>query len=130
MTSEKNKHHDHERTDWNLAWVAGGFIVLVLCVAAMLIGSWWIFKAFYGSASSRQLGTVMGPPVAPPAPRLQVSPTADWEAMIEKEQAALHSYGWVDRSKGIVRIPIERQMQIIAERGLLPSTTNEAERAK
>ena len=115
--NESNKRHDHERTDWNLRWVAGSGLALVISVAVMLLASWWIFKEFYSSAAGRELGTVIPPPVAPPEPRLQVSPNADWDAMLEKERATLHSYGWVDRSKGIVRIPIDRQMQFIAERG-------------
>jgi hypothetical protein len=30
----------------------------------------------------------------------------------------LSSYGWVDREAGIVRIPIDRAMDLLAERGL------------
>lgn len=33
----------------------------------------------------------------------------------ERQRVELRSYGWVDRSRGIVRIPIERAMEIIAE---------------
>jgi len=38
-----------------------------------------------------------------------------------KEEQTLNTYGWVDQKAGVVRIPIERAMQLIAERGL--STT-------
>jgi cytochrome c oxidase cbb3-type subunit III len=34
------------------------------------------------------------------------------------EDAVLHSYGWVDRAAGIVRMPIDRAMEVLAERGL------------
>ncbi len=30
----------------------------------------------------------------------------------------LKSYGWIDRDKGVVRIPIDRAIEILAERGL------------
>jgi hypothetical protein len=30
----------------------------------------------------------------------------------------LQSYGWIDQQKGVVRIPIERAMELTAERGL------------
>jgi topoisomerase IA-like protein len=33
----------------------------------------------------------------------------------------LESYGWVDKDKGVVRIPIEEAMRLIAERGLPPT---------
>jgi hypothetical protein len=34
------------------------------------------------------------------------------------EDGDLNSCGWVDRNAGIVRIPIDRAMQLILERGL------------
>src|SRR5215831_16636742 len=117
---EHNNRRAHERTDWNLKWVLWSAITLVLSVAIMLSVSWWVFRKFQSVAASRQMGTAVGPPIQPPEPRLQVSQDAEWIATLQKEQAILHSYGWVDRSKGLIRIPIERQMQIIAERGFPP----------
>ena len=119
-SEEKNRGRAHEHSDWNLNWVVGGGITLVISVFILLLVSWWIFKAFRASAADRRLGTV-SVPVMPPEPRLQISPRDDWTAMIEREQAILNSFGWVDRSRGIVRIPVEREMESIAQRGF-PAT--------
>lgn len=54
----------------------------------------------------------------PPEPRLQVTPGVDIEKMHVAEQATLHSYGWADRQAGVVRIPIERAIELTAQRGL------------
>ena len=54
----------------------------------------------------------------PPEPRLQPAPVEDLHEMLAEHDALLSSYGWVDREKGVVRIPIERAMQLVAERGL------------
>jgi hypothetical protein len=35
-----------------------------------------------------------------------------------KEEQTLNSYGWVDQQAGVVRIPIEHAMQLLAQRGL------------
>ena len=35
-----------------------------------------------------------------------------------QEDALLRSYGWVEKDKGIARIPIDEAMKIVAERGL------------
>lgn len=51
----------------------------------------------------------------PPAPRLQVNPDRDIEMLRATEQARLGSYGWVDRREGIVHIPIQRAMELVAE---------------
>lgn len=66
-------------------------------------------------------GEEMGPPDEPPtqqAPVLQPSPHADMEILHKREQMELGQYGWVDESKGIARIPIEKAIEITAERGL------------
>ena len=89
-----------------------GRITLVISVALMLIGSWWVFRVFQYSAASRQLGTVRRPTFFLPSHGSRCHPTADWDHMLRREQATLHSYGWVDRSRGIVRIPIEREMEM------------------
>ncbi len=33
----------------------------------------------------------------------------------EREQAELSAYGWIDRQQGIVRLPIERAMELTVE---------------
>ena len=54
-----------------------------------------------------------------PTPRLQSDDgnldTADLHA---REDLLLDHYSWIDRSKGTIRIPIERAMELIAQRGL------------
>jgi hypothetical protein len=35
-----------------------------------------------------------------------------------RENVLLHQYAWIDKDKGIVRIPIERAIDLIAQRGL------------
>ena len=35
-----------------------------------------------------------------------------------QEEQTLHSYGWVDQPAGVVRIPIDRAMELLAQRGL------------
>jgi len=54
-------------------------------------------------------------PTAPPAPRLQVAPAVDLKSLRAAEDARLHGYGWVDRSGGVVHIPIERAMELTSE---------------
>ncbi len=34
--------------------------------------------------------------------------------------ADLRGYGWVDRNKGVVSLPIDRAMDLVAQRGLPP----------
>lgn len=56
----------------------------------------------------------------PPSPNLQVRPEVDLATLREREQARLHAYGWVDESQGIAHIPIERAIEILAQRAAAP----------
>jgi hypothetical protein len=45
-------------------------------------------------------------------PQLQISPVQELKVFRNYEEAFLNSYGWVDQKSGIVRIPIERGMEL------------------
>jgi hypothetical protein len=54
----------------------------------------------------------------PPEPRLQETPALDLARFRAREEERLSTYGWVDRPSGVVHIPIERAMDIVAREGL------------
>jgi hypothetical protein len=93
----------------------GLFLTLILVVLLMT----WLFGYF---ARTQSLGPPASPftdaRVLPPNPRLQVEPGRDWAKFRAEQEQALNTYGWVDRNPGVVQIPIERAMDLIAERGL------------
>lgn len=51
-------------------------------------------------------------------PRLQVSPAADLQEFEARQHAVLNQYGWIDRSNGVVRLPLDRAVDLVLERGL------------
>jgi hypothetical protein len=54
-----------------------------------------------------------------PTPKLQTDDgSQDVADLHAREDLLLENYSWVDQSQGKVRIPIERAMELIAERGL------------
>ena len=53
-------------------------------------------------------------------PLLQVKPEEDLRWMKSHNAQDLDGYAWVDRSKGVVRLPVERAMDLIVARGLPP----------
>jgi hypothetical protein len=77
-------------------------------------------------AETSGMAAAMPPQTYFPLPREQPDPKVDLKALREREERDLTSYGWVNRQAGIVRIPIERAMQLIVERGL-PVSTNDGE---
>src|SRR5580704_18289055 len=75
---------------------------------------------FYGKVQS--LGKPASPfenaRVLPPAPRLQVAPRADLHAYCVEQDKLLNSYGWADEHNGVVRIPVDRAMELTLQQGL------------
>ncbi len=53
-----------------------------------------------------------------PEPRLEDNERQEISQFRLQEEQTLNSYGWVDQPAGILHIPIERAMQLIAQRGL------------
>jgi hypothetical protein len=49
---------------------------------------------------------------------LQIKGAVDLANLRAAEEANLDSYGWIDQNSGTVRIPIDRAMQLLLERGL------------
>jgi hypothetical protein len=56
-----------------------------------------------------------------PEPRLQPDEVRDMDLFRQAQERDLHAYGKVDASGQTIHIPIERAMEIIAERGQLPN---------
>jgi hypothetical protein len=53
-----------------------------------------------------------------PQPRLEENERTQLRQFIEDQDRKLATYDWVDKDKGIVRIPIDRAMELIVQRGL------------
>lgn len=53
-----------------------------------------------------------------PEPRLEDNERTELAPFRYQEEQTLNSYGWVDQNAGVVRIPITRAMDLIAQRGL------------
>jgi hypothetical protein len=112
----------HEESDVNVAGVVV-FVVVLVVVGVLISGAVWVLYRQFEQASSGP-ATVEFPLAMdamrrlPPQPRLQTDPRDDMANLRRSEDEVLESYAWVDRNTGVVRIPIEQAMKLIAERGM------------
>lgn len=60
------------------------------------------------------------------APMLQADPVKDMQAMRAEQEGKLNSYGWIDREKGVVHVPIEKAMAFTLERSMVKAQAAEA----
>lgn len=123
----------YEKRDANAAWIFG--IVAFLFVAGVimhfcLLGLMERLKntpapgdTFTGARRFPHMAAEFAN-----VPHLQLDPTADLKSFREHEDAELNTYGWIDRTAGVVRIPVDRAMELIAQRGLpARSETNQTQ---
>lgn len=115
----------HEKQDVNPRAVMIAALVLTAVLVLVAIGAGFLLLHYAGrearrSAPASPLAESYGRRV-PPEPRLQADPLGDLHALRAEEDALLHGYGRVDRKSGTVRIPIERAMEILAERSAVKS---------
>lgn len=82
-------------------------ILVLLVIATMLI--FYLYEKQYPHRTSEAAPIVTASEL-PPAPRLQTTPRLDLQEVRAQEDAHLEGYAWIDRPKGIARIPIERAM--------------------
>ncbi len=113
----------HEESDTNIRavlWFAVSLIVTIVVVQIVLV---WLLRAFpkpEARIPSPVAAAASAAAQLPPEPRLQVNAPEDLKMLREHEESVLDSYGWVDKENGIVRIPIDRAIDILAQRGLPP----------
>ena len=110
----------HEQRDANVGLLFGIGAGLVALTAVILIVLYAQMSALWRARQAAwpaPLPVASALPDAPPEPRLQTSPPQDLAAMRREEDALLHGVGWIDRRAGVVRIPIERAMELVARGG-------------
>lgn len=112
----------HEEKDVNV-WAVGKFAIFLatLCIVALFV-LYGLFRYFQDREARLQPPPGEGVNVdarrLPPQPRLQDAPILDLKQMRDAEDQILGSYGWIDKQSGVVRLPIERAIDVLAQRGL------------
>jgi hypothetical protein len=112
----------HDTSEVNIRAVLGFGVGLIVAAGFIHLLAWLMFL-FFAGRDAVQVGLQY--PLAigqerrlPPEPRLQTNPRQDLRDLRASEDAVLHSYGWVDKDRGIVRIPIDEAMKLTLQRGL------------
>jgi hypothetical protein len=110
----------HERRDVNLRVILITLGIMGITAIVIHVSLWFMMRAYAANpaeALEKAAADARGPQI-PPEPRLQISPPSDLADVRREETAALSAYGWADRPAGFARIPIERAMDLLVQRGL------------
>lgn len=90
---------DYDRHDAKAGLIAlvSGAVLAVLI--AMIIGIYWLYTVAYERVEFDQYTGVA---------------SKELQAIHEREEEQLHHYSYIDKEKGVVRIPIDRAMDLVA----------------
>jgi hypothetical protein len=106
----------HEQREVDVRFIVVSLITLLigafLC-CLLVIG---IFRYFHNEYLPSQ-ATYVQPPL-PPEPRVEEKPYLQLQNLRNLEDHILSSYAWVDQNQGTVRIPVDRAMDMVAQKGL------------
>jgi hypothetical protein len=116
---QEMRREGYERSDADVRSLLkfGASLLTILIIVLISMKS-----MFFYFARSQKLGPPASPfeevRVLPPQPRLQVQPRIDLQTYCEDQLEQLNTYGWVDPHNEVVRIPVDRAMDLIVQRGL------------
>ncbi len=120
----------YDRSDLSARGVVSFLIGLAITLVLIHIVIWGFLRYFSHNqlvspppsaaivTPANQTGKLGDPTLRFPAPTLQPDPTADMNKFRAAEEEQLNSYGWVDKSAGVMHIPVERAIDIVAQVGL------------
>ena len=107
----------HETTDINV-WAVGKFAIALVGVMTVSLVLLFGLMRYFQSRETAEVVKPIEPVKMFPQPQLQVKPIPDLKEFHAEEDKVLNSYGWVDQPKGVVRIPIDQAIDVLAKRGL------------
>jgi len=117
---EHMAHHSpngagHEQSEVSVRLIVvslAGLAIVTFLVFVVVVG---VFRHFYDSDKT---GQARRQAVVPPEPRIEVAPYEQLQQIRVKEDHVLTTYAWVDKQNGVVRVPIDRAIDLLAAKGL------------
>jgi hypothetical protein len=127
MTNHDGFEHEDLNSKGPFYFMAG-LVLLGLVIYLIVFGMYRVLDS-YASAHQPALSPMVAPeadtrivthedPQTFPQPRLEENERTELRSFTEDQDRTLATYDWVDKDKGIVRIPIARAMELIVQHGL------------
>ena len=105
--NEERLESPQVRTGYVLLCVLGGLAILGGTIA--MVGTVYYWQVRVQSFPAPQQF---------PQPRVQTGQRAQLRELQKRQSSRLHVYRWVDQKNGLIEVPIDRAMQILATEGM------------
>jgi hypothetical protein len=120
MTDSKHNSLSHETDAGDVRAIGLTGLSLAVGIAIVLMLVYGIFQYL----AHHQIVITPANPMAetdrqqfPQGPRIDQHPTLELKELHLQEDRILSTYGWTDKKAGVVRIPVDRAMELQLERG-------------
>ena len=113
---------DREINVRSIVWMGVALVVVTLVVHLLI---WGLLRGFDKLDDRRDVPLTPIEASSPqpqdfPLPRLQTTPEQDLRVIREEEDRLLGRASWVDRQGGVMRVPVDVAIDVIARRGVAP----------
>ena len=112
--------YEHTDIDASVGYKFGLWLAVAMVMSfGIVYGVFYFFEGREKTANAlaQQYPLAVGTHREPPAPNLQRQPFKDAYMLHQAENEKLASYGWVDKDGGVARIPIDRAMEVMLQKG-------------
>lgn len=112
--------HEHTDIDPAVGFQFGLWLGVAMLISfAIVYATFWLFEDQEKAAdrAAPRFPTAVGVTRPAPTPALQTQPFKDLHTLRAEEAKQLDTYGWVDKEGGVTRIPVDRAMEVILQRG-------------
>jgi hypothetical protein len=124
MADTNSQHAGAAQTEGDGISYRGIVVFMVILVATTVLCELIVVGMYKAFDSQSRAASVARAPLAapaltlPPGPNLLTNESANLHDFRAREMNELTTYGWMDKNAGTVRLPIDRAMELVLERGL------------
>jgi hypothetical protein len=109
----------HETQDASVRPIVltGVALAVTIAIVGLIVYGTFEYLAKHPAATASLNPMSAGHPQIPPEPRIEEHPAIAIQQLHAQEDQVLSTYGWTDKTAGVVRIPIDRAMELQLTRG-------------
>jgi hypothetical protein len=116
VTAHQSNGSGHEHREVDVRFIVGSLFALLIgafLVCLLTVGIFQFFHHTYRPDEAEKL-----PQVLPPEPRVEEKPWQQLQNLRAFEDHVLSSYAVTDKKEGTVRVPIDRAIDMLVQKGL------------
>lgn len=113
--AEERQSAERASSDVHVAGIVWGGIAIAAGIMLVIIAAWFLWQRWGAPSGAKPFGGPDAGNVPQAAlPALQSAPQLDRAHYFDEKRKLTESWEWIDRQRGIARIPVEEAMRIMA----------------